>query len=107
VQADKYKIPRIVFVNKMDKIGADFLFSVNSLENKLGAEVAILQLPIFENENFIGIVDVIEQKAYQYDGQEQEIPKEINIPEAMKNLVLEYRGKLFEKLSDRDEEFAE
>jgi elongation factor G len=80
-QANDYKVPRIVFVNKMDKIGADFDFSVKTLKDRLGAYCAAIQWPIGAENQFTGIIDLIEMKAHHFDGGADEISKEIAIPE--------------------------
>jgi elongation factor G len=103
-QANDYKVPRIVFVNKMDKIGADFEFSVRTLTDRLGAHVAAIQWPIGAEDNFKGIIDLIELKAYEFDGNAEEVAKEIEIPEYLADIVEEKRTELIEAVADFDEE---
>ncbi|WP_342252709.1 elongation factor G [Spiroplasma endosymbiont of Amphibalanus improvisus] len=106
-QATTYKVPRIVFVNKMDKTGADFLYSVKTIKDRLGAEAHPIQLPIGSEENFTGIIDLIERKAYSFDGKSEENAKEIPVPEDQKDLVEEYRVKLIEAVALFDDEVME
>ncbi|AHF57221.1 elongation factor G [Spiroplasma eriocheiris] len=103
-QATTYKVPRIVFVNKMDKIGADFLYSVKTIHERLQGNAHPVQLPIGAEDQFSGIIDIIERKAYHYDGQPNEEAQEIAIPDDMKDLVEEYRTKLIEAAANFDED---
>ncbi len=107
-QADKYKVPKIAFINKMDRAGADFLRAVSDIEQKLNANTIVLQVPIGEEENFNGIIDLIDFKAIYWKDESEgaefvikEVPSE-NIEEAKK-----WREKIFEKISDFDEQFME
>jgi elongation factor G len=70
-QADKYDVPRICFVNKMDKLGADFYFTVDTIKDRLGAEPLVLQLPIGAENDFIGVVDLITMRALVWRGRRQ------------------------------------
>jgi len=103
-QANDYKVPRIVFVNKMDKIGADFEFSVQTLSDRLGAHAAAIQWPIGAEDNFSGIIDLIELKAYEFDGEADETAKEIDIPANLLDIVEEKRTELIEAVADFDED---
>ena len=67
-QADKYDVPRICFVNKMDKMGADFYFTVQTIIDRLGAKPLVMQLPIGAESDFVGVVDLLEMKAYVWPG---------------------------------------
>jgi elongation factor G len=107
-QADKYEVPRIAFLNKMDRMGADFYMSVNSMVDRLGANPVPVQLPIGAEEHFRGPIDLVNMKAYFYDDEtlgakyvEGDIPDEL-MPKAM-----EYREKMIEALSDVDEKIME
>lgn len=102
-QATEYKVPRIIFVNKMDKIGANFEYAIETLKNRLGIKVAAIQLPIGKENNFRGIIDLIEMTAFEYDGSPNENGKFIDIPEEMKELVYLKRQELIEILSDFDD----
>ena len=103
-QATDYHVPRIVFVNKMDKTGADFDFSVKSLYKRLGAEAHPLQIPIGAEADFIGIVDIVSMKAYIFEGDSNETYKEIAIPENLKEEVSIRREELVAAVADYDDE---
>src|SRR5690554_6572657 len=79
-QATEYKVPRIILINKMDKIGADFEYSIKTIHERLGVKASAVQWPIGAENNFTGIIDLIELKAYEYDGEPEENPKIIEIP---------------------------
>ena len=104
-QADKYNVPRICFVNKMDKLGADFLATVKSIEEKLGANPAIMVLPIGVESSFVGTVDLLNMKSYTWGSDELGAKYEVSdkIPEDMKAQVQEYRHKLIEKIAETDD----
>ena len=103
-QATDYKVPRIVYINKMDKIGADFANAIKSMHHRLGIKAVPIQWPIGAESDFTGIIDIIELKAYQYDGDPDETAKEIEIPSHLKALVLEKREELIESIADFNEE---
>ena len=86
-QANEYKVPRIIFANKMDKIGADFAYSVDTIHSRLGAKAEAIQWPIGAEDLFDGIIDIVEGKAYHYDGKPEEEPTNIDIPEDLKEIV--------------------
>jgi elongation factor G len=104
-QADKYKVPRLCFVNKMDKLGADFLATVRSIEDRLGANTLIMVLPIGSEQTFKGVVHLMEMKSYIWKndnlGAEFEVSDEI--PAEMAEQVKEYRHKLVEKIAETDD----
>ena len=102
-QGSKYGVPRIVFVNKLDAIGADFEMCVNSLHERLAANAAAVQYPIGLESQFKGVVDLIELKAYEYHGTEGN-PIEIPIPEEYSSKVEEYRQKLLEAIAAFDDD---
>jgi elongation factor G len=108
-QADNYNVPRMAFVNKMDRSGADFLSVVSQIEDKLGANPLVLQLPIGSEDNFSGVVDLIEQKAYVWDVDDSLGAKFTvsEIPEDMQDEVYEYREKLIEKVIEADDNMLE
>ena len=108
-QADKYNVPRIAFVNKMDRAGADFIGVVQQIEDKLGARPLVTQLPIGEEDDFIGVVDLIEEKAYlwQEDGSLGVDFEITDIPEEMKEDVFNYREKLIEAVIEGDDKMLE
>ena len=103
-QANEYKVPRIIFSNKMDKMGADFYFSLNSVKERLGANTAAIELPIGAESEFHGVVDLVTMKAYEFDGSQDENAKEIEIPADLKDKAEEYRNILIEAVADFDEE---
>lgn len=103
-QANDYKVPRIVFANKMDKIGADFEYSVQSLIDRLGANVAAIQWPIGAENDFDGIIDLVEMKAWHFDGEADEVAIAIDIPDYLVEKAEEKRIFLIETVSDYDEE---
>ncbi len=104
-QATTYGVPRIVFVNKMDATGADFLMSCRTIVDRLGAKSCPIQLPIGAESTFSGIVDIIERKAEIYTNDLGTDIKIEEVPEDLKDLCEEYRQKLIEYLADYDEDF--
>ncbi|WP_225048036.1 elongation factor G [Lacticaseibacillus kribbianus] len=103
-QATTYSVPRLVFVNKMDKIGADFQFSVNSLHDRLGANAHAVQLPIGAEDNFEGVIDLLEMKADLYD--EDELGSEwdvVDIPDDYKDAAEKAHNELIEAVADVDD----
>lgn len=107
-QANKYKVPRISFINKMDRTGADFFSVIQQMRDKLEANPVLMQLPIGQEEFFTGIVDLIENKAYQWDDSSLGMEySEIEIPEEMREQVEEYRTLLIEGAAEESEEMLE
>ena len=108
-QAAKYDVPRICFVNKMDKLGADFYYTVGTIVDRLGAKPLVMQLPIGAEDNFDGVVDLIDMKALMWPGKvETGTPPQIEeIPEDLKEKAEEYREKLLEAVAESDEELME
>ncbi|WP_455478220.1 elongation factor G [Bartonella sp. B10] len=102
-QAEKYHVPRMVFVNKMDKIGADFYRSVEMVGSRLGAKALVLQLPIGAENDFEGVVDLIEMKALRWDGSIGASAVVSEIPSDLKEKAEEYREKLIEMAVEVDE----
>jgi elongation factor G len=103
-QADKYGVPRIAYVNKMDIMGADFFHCIQMMKDRLQANAVPIQLPIGKEDHFEGIIDLVKNKAYYYrDNLGQQID-EMEIPEDMKELVEEYRFKLVEAIAELDED---
>src|SRR5690606_23908537 len=112
-QADKYNVPRICFVNKMDKLGADFYFTVETIVSRLGAKPLVLQLPIGAESDFVGVVDLVEMRALVWEGDSkgdvtmgakydvQEIPAEL------KEKAEEYRQALLETVAETDDVLLE
>ena len=103
-QANEYNVPRIIFSNKMDKMGADFYMSLASVKDRLGAKTAAIELPIGAEDTFNGVIDLVTMKAYEFDGKEDENAKEIEIPADLKDKAEEYRNILIEAAADYDEE---
>ena len=103
-QANDYKVPRIIFANKMGKMGADFLYSLGTIKDRLGATTAAIQLPIGAESDFTGTIDLVTMKAYEYDGKPEENLKEIEIPSDMLEKAKEMRNQLIETVADYDEE---
>ena len=97
-QASEYKVPRIVYVNKMDKVGADFEGSVKSLMDRLGANGVAIQYPIGSENDFQGIIDLVDMKAYYYSGDEKETAVVKEIPADLVSKANEYRTKMLEEI---------
>ncbi|AMT93368.1 elongation factor G [Brevibacterium linens] len=108
-QADKYDVPRVCFVNKMDKLGADFYFTVDTIRERLGAKPLVIQLPIGAESEFAGVVDLLEMTAYIWPDETkmgQDIT-EIEIPEDLKEKAVQYRAQLVEDVAESSEELME
>lgn len=106
-QADKYHVPRVCFANKMDKMGADFMMTLNSIRTRLSEKAFPIQLPIGQEGAHIGIVDLVQEKAFKYEGTHGEQIVEIDIPEDMKADVAKYRAELLEKVAEADDVLME
>ena len=105
-QADKYRVPRIAFANKMDKTGADFQLVLDSMEERLGANAAPIQWPMGAEDNFKGIIDLVTMKAYTYNDDLGVDIVEGDIPEEFQAVAEEKRGVMLEKLADVDDDLA-
>ncbi len=103
-QANEYKVPRMIFVNKMDKMGADFVYSLDTIDKRLGAKAKAIAWPIGAESEFNGIVDILNRKAYHYDGGEHEDFTEIEIPADLKDLIEEKRAELIETAVEFDDD---
>jgi elongation factor G len=104
-QADKYKVPRISFVNKMDRSGADFFNVVNQIKEKLGAKPVVMQIPIGDEDDFSGIIDLVENKAYVWDEENYGLTyQEVPIPEDLREMAAEYRNEIIEGAAEDNEE---
>ncbi len=103
-QADRYHVPRMAYVNKMDIMGADFFNCIKMMKERLQANAVPLQLPIGKEDHFDGLVDLVLMKAYYYMDDLGNVIEEREIPDDMKELAEEYRGKLVEAISEQDEE---
>lgn len=107
-QADKYKVPRIAFVNKMDRVGADFLKVVEMIRARLGANAIPVQLPVGQGDMFRGIVDLMDMKAYIFDDSTQGMKWDvIDVPHDMEEIAKEYRTKMFEAVAEVDDTLLE
>lgn len=102
-QADKYDVPRICFVNKMDRVGADFMATVKSIVNRLGANPSAIQIPIGAEAEFNGVIDLVENKALLFSEDRDQPPTEVPIPEEYKEAAIREREKLIERVADSDE----
>nr|WP_276584549.1 elongation factor G [Brevibacterium permense] len=108
-QADKYDVPRVCFVNKMDKLGADFYFTVDTIKERLGAKPLVIQLPIGAESEFAGVVDLLEMKAYIWPDETKmgQDMTEIEIPEDLQDKAVQYRAQLVEDVAESSEELME
>ncbi len=106
-QADKYRVPRICYVNKMDGLGADFEKDLDSIKEKLDAKVAVLNFPIGKEDEFSGVVDVLTQKAYRFEGDMGEKVVEEEVPDDLMEELKKYRAKTIEAVAEEDEELLE
>ena len=103
-QANDYKVPRMICANKMEKMGADFYFSLDTIKDRLGANAAPIVLPIGAEADFIGYIDLVQMKAFKYDGTDKQELTEMDIPADMESKAAEYRTKLIEAVADFDDE---
>jgi elongation factor G len=106
-QADRYKIPRLCFINKLDRIGASFEESLNSISRRLTPKAVALQLPIGSEQNFSGIIDLLRMKAFKFEGDFGQIVKEEEIPKDLIEKAKEWRKKALEKIVAEDEKLLE
>jgi len=109
-QADRYKVPRLCFINKMDKLGADFEMTAKMIQDRLGAKTAIINFPIGKEKEFKGVVLVLEKKALVWDDKKDpkgEKPQEVEVPTELKVQLEKYRTQLVEQIAESDEAVAE
>lgn len=106
-QADEFSVPRIIFANKMGKMGADFAYSLQSIKNRLGVNACPIEWPIGAEDNFRGVVDILSQKAYEFDGTQEENTTEIEIPSDIKDIVAAKHAELLEAVAEFDDEMME
>ncbi len=106
-QADKYNVPRICFINKIDRTGASFEDSFQSIKEKLTSDVVAVQLPVGEEESFQGVIDLISMKFLKFEGKFGEVIEENEIPEEMKEKAENWRGEMLEKIVTEDEKLFE
>ena len=103
-QADKYNVPRMAFINKMDVIGANFFGSVDQIRTRLGKNPICLQIPIGKESDFVGLIDLFDMQAYYYEDKEGKNVKIVDIPEDMQDEAQEWHDKLVEQICDLDED---
>ena len=106
-QATEFKVPRIIFANKMDKMGADFVYSLGTIKSRLGVNAKPIEWPIGAESDFNGVIDLVTMKAYQYDGKPEEDAKEIEIPANLKEEAEKRRADLIETVAEFDDEVME
>ena len=103
-QATEFMVPRLIFANKMDKMGADFVFSLKTIDNRLGVNAKPIEWPIGAETDFRGVIDLVTMKAYEYDGEQEEDAKEIPIPADLVDIANEKREELIEAVAEFDDE---
>ena len=106
-QATKYRVPRMCFVNKMDRTGADFYFAVGTIVDRLGANAVILQIPIGAEQDFTGVIDLVENKAIVYKGDDGKVFEVVDIPANLQEQAAKYRALMIEKVAETDEQLIE
>ncbi len=106
-QATEFKVPRMIFANKMDKLGADFEYSLKTIDERLGVNAKAVQWPIGAENEFDGIIDLLTRTAYHYDGKPEENPTIIDIPAELVDTVEEKRNELIEAVAEFDDELME
>src|SRR3954451_2955533 len=106
-QADRYSVPRICFVNKLDRTGADYWRTVEMIRDRLGAHPVPLHLPIGRESSFTGVVDLLQNKAFQFGDTADEAPHEIPIPADLADSVAKHREVLIERIAEQDENLTE
>jgi elongation factor G len=106
-QATKYNVPRIAFINKMDKMGGDFDMSLKSIQERLSPNAVAIQLPIGAEGDHSGVIDLLEMKAYKFEGEFGQNIEEIDIPEDLQAKAEEMRNTLMEKVAENDEELLD
>ena len=106
-QADEFKVPRMIFANKMDKMGANFEYSLKTIKDRLGVNAKPIQWPIGAEAEFHGVIDLVTMKAYLFDGTEAEESKEIEIPADLKDLAEEKHADLLDAVAEFDDEMME
>ncbi len=106
-QADRYGVPRLCFINKMDRIGADFFAAVESIADRLEAKPVPLQIPVGAESEFVGVIDLVEMKAHIWPGEDGERWDTVEVPDEYKELAHEWRGHMLEAVADVDEKLLE
>ena len=103
-QATEFMVPRIIFANKMDKMGANFEYSLKSIKDRLGVNAKPIEWPIGAESDFRGVIDLVTMKAYEYDGKEEEEAKEIDIPANLVDIAKQKREELIDAVAEYDDE---
>jgi elongation factor G len=106
-QADRYHVPRICFINKLDRTGADFYFDVDTIKGRLGAKPLVMQLPIGKEADFMGVVDLVEMKGHIWKGDDGKVWETIDIPDELAEQAASYRETLLETVAETSEELLE
>ena len=106
-QADEFMVPRIIFANKMGKMGADFSYSLKSIKDRLGVNAKPIEWPIGAEDDFRGVIDLVTKKAIEFDGKPEENAKDIEIPADLKDLVEEKHAELIDAVAEFDDEMME
>ena len=106
-QATEFKVPRIIFANKMDKMGADFVYSLGTIDSRLGVNAKPIEWPIGAESEFSGVIDLVTMKAYHYDGNQEENAEEIEIPADLKEIAEKKRAELIDTVAEFDDEVME
>jgi len=106
-QASEFKVPRIIFANKMDKMGANFEYSLQTIDSRLGVNAKPIEWPIGAESEFRGVVDLVTLKAYEYDGKAEEEAKEIEIPTELVDIAHQKHNELIEAVAEFDDELME
>ena len=103
-QASEFKVPRLIFANKMDKMGADFVYSLKTIDQRLGVNAKPIEWPIGAEAEFRGVIDLVTMRAYEYDGKPEEDAKEIEIPSELMEIAKEKREELIEAVAEFDDD---
>ena len=103
-QASEFKVPRLIFANKMDKMGADFVYSLKTIDSRLGVNAKPIEWPIGAESEFRGVIDLVTMKPYEYDGKPEEEAKEIEIPSELVEIAKEKREELIEAVAEFDDD---
>jgi len=106
-QADRYRVPRICFINKMDRVGANFKRTISMIEKRLKSTPLPVQLPMGSESSFQGIIDLVENRAWHFDEQSNSEPQEVDIPVSEQTVCAEFRHRLIEKLAENDDRILE
>ena len=106
-QATEFSVPRIIFANKMDKMGANFEYTLSTIKSRLGVNAKPIEWPIGAEDEFHGVIDLVTMKAYEFDGKQEEEAKEIEIPADLKAIAEEKRNDLIEAVAEFDDELME